>query len=173
MKRKTLSIFVTALATAMLATAACNKPAEPEAPADTTATEPAPATTEPAPARRSDSARDGARACSCYWGRSNGQWDELRRYGQEQGRRRIQGRVGGHRDAAPAFLCGRQGRQRLAIAGRSGWSSRRDGGQAGWLISGSSKRHPQPEAPALPGLLVVRCLLTAGAERGLWAYHDR
>ncbi len=50
MKRKTLSIFVTALATAMLATAACNKPAEPEAPADTTATEPAPATTEPAPA---------------------------------------------------------------------------------------------------------------------------
>ena len=56
MKRKTLSIFVTALATVMLATAACNKPAEPEAPVDTTATEPAPApeatmpATEPAPA---------------------------------------------------------------------------------------------------------------------------
>lgn len=50
MKRKTLSIFVIALATAMLATAACNRQTEPEAPADTTATEPAPAATEPAPA---------------------------------------------------------------------------------------------------------------------------
>jgi hypothetical protein len=48
MKRKTLSIFVTILATAMLATAACTQQTEHEAPADTTATEPAPA--EPAPA---------------------------------------------------------------------------------------------------------------------------
>jgi hypothetical protein len=66
MKRKTLSIFVTALATAMLATAACNKQAEPEAPADTTATEPAPApmpeapapATEPAPAPATAAAMD-------------------------------------------------------------------------------------------------------------------
>ena len=129
------------------------------------APEPTPPATEPAPAPATGAAPMDSGI-------------ELRRYRQERGRRRIQGRVGGHRDAAPAFHGGRRGRQRLAIAGRSGWPSRRDG-QPSRVADASSVIDVAmtPEAPAIGrGFFMHACQWATGTKAEgtrLGAYHHR